>query len=50
MKNPAAIFGGLAVHQAATNDSIVVEPISVPSGFEGKGFRGAIATSSQVTT
>lgn len=38
------IFGGMAVHQAATNDSIVVEPISVPSAFEGKGFSGAIAT------
>jgi tetratricopeptide (TPR) repeat protein len=38
------IFGGVAVHQAATNDSIVVEPISVPSDFEGKGFSGTIAT------
>lgn len=38
------IFGGMAVHQAATNDSIVVEPISVPSAFESKGFSGAIAT------
>ena len=38
------IFGGLAVHQAASNDSIVVDPISVPTGFEGKGFSGAIAT------
>ncbi len=38
------IFGGLAVHQAATNDSVVVEPISVPAEFESKGFSGSIAT------
>jgi len=38
------LFGGLAVHQAATNDSIAVEPIAVPADFENKGFSGAIST------
>lgn len=37
------IFAGLSVYQAATNDSIVIDPISVPSDFESHGFGGAIA-------
>lgn len=33
----------MAVYQAATNDSVVIEPVTVPSEFEGKGFGGAIS-------
>lgn len=38
------LFAMVAVYQAATNDSVVIEPITVPSEFEGKGFGGAIST------
>lgn len=37
------LFAVMAVYQAATNDSVVIEPVAVPSEFEGKGFGGAIA-------
>ena len=37
------LFAMMAVYQAATNDSVVIEPVTVPSEFEGKGFGGAIS-------
>jgi tetratricopeptide (TPR) repeat protein len=38
------LFAVMAVYQAATNDSVVIEPVAVPSEFEGRGYGGAIST------